>query len=92
MGVCLPVIPSTDNGVELGAQEWRGSLLLRYIIDPPDLPSNCYGCGSVFSIFHTLDCKKVILIMARHNKLRDGVANLAGKAFTPAHMLNDPDM
>ena len=29
------------------------------------------------------------LITARHNELRDGVANLAGKAFTPAHVRDD---
>ena len=28
--------------------------------------------------------------MARHNKLRDSVADLAGKAFTPSHVRNDP--
>ena len=28
--------------------------------------------------------------MARHNKLRDRVADLAGKAFTPSHMRNNP--
>ena len=28
--------------------------------------------------------------MARHNELRDGVADLAGKAFTPSHERDDP--
>ena len=28
--------------------------------------------------------------MARHNELRDRVADLAGKAFTPTHVHNDP--
>ena len=28
--------------------------------------------------------------MARHNELRDGVVDLAGKAFTPSHVCNDP--
>ena len=27
--------------------------------------------------------------MARHNELRDGVADLAEKAFTPAHVRNN---
>ena len=30
------------------------------------------------------------LVMARHNELRDGVADLTGKAFTPSHMRNVP--
>ena len=72
------------------AKEWRESLFLRYSIDPPDLMSNCNGCGAAFKICHTLDCKKGGLIMACHNKLRDGVANLVDKAFTPAHVRDDP--
>ena len=28
--------------------------------------------------------------MARHNETCDGVADLAGKAFTPTHMRDDP--
>ena len=28
--------------------------------------------------------------MARHNELRDGVADLAGKAFTPSHVRDNP--
>ena len=28
--------------------------------------------------------------MARHNELCDGVTDLAGKAFTPSHVRNDP--
>ena len=28
--------------------------------------------------------------MARHNELRDGVEDLAGKAFTPSHVCDDP--
>ena len=28
--------------------------------------------------------------MARHNELRDGVADLSGKAFTPENMRDDP--
>ena len=43
-----------------------------------------------FSISHTLDCKKGSLVTARHNELRDGVVYLSGKAFTSAHVRNDP--
>ena len=34
----LTVQPSTVNGTELGAQEWRDAAFLRYGIEPPDLP------------------------------------------------------
>ena len=32
------------------------------------------------------------LITLRHNDIRDGVANLAGKDFTPKHVHGDPKM
>ena len=89
-GAWLTVLPSTVNGMELGAQEWRDDLFLRYGIEPPDLPKYCDGCEARFSISHALDCKKGGLVTARHNKLRDGVADLASKAFTPSHVRDDP--
>ena len=82
--------PSTVNGTELGAQECCDVLFLRYGIDPPDLPTHCDGCQAKFLISHALDCKKGGLVTTHHNKLRDRVADLAGKAFTPSHVRNDP--
>ena len=84
------MIMSTINGTELGAQEWRGSLFLRCGIEPPDLPEHCDGCGTAFDISHALDCKKGGLVTARHNDLRDGVADLASKAFTSTYVHDDP--
>ena len=89
-GAWLTVLPSTVNGTKLGAQEWHDTLFLRYGMEPPDLPTLCDGCGARFTISHALDCKKGGLVRACHNELRDGVADLAGKAFTPAHVRNDP--
>ena len=86
----LTVLPSTVNGTELGDQEWYDALFLRYGLDPPDLPTYCDGCQAKFSISHALDCKKGGLVTARHNELRDGVADLSGKAFTPSHVRDDP--
>ena len=62
--------------MELGAQEWRNALFLRYGLKPPDLPTHCDGCQAKFSISHTLDCKKGGLVTARHNEIRDGVEDL----------------
>ena len=89
-GSWLTVLPYTVNGTELGAQEWCNALFLRYGLEPPDLPKYCDGCQSRFSISHALDCKKGGLVTARQNELRDGVADLAGKAFTPFHVRDDP--
>ena len=82
--------PSTVNETELGAQEWRTALSLRYGLEPPDLPTYCDGCQAKFSISHALDCKKDGLVTACHNELRDGVSNLTGKAFTPYHVQDNP--
>ena len=68
-GVLLLVIPSTANGTKIGAQEWRNSLFLHYVIEPPDLLSHCNGCRVAFSICHALDCKNCGLITAHHNDL-----------------------
>ena len=84
------VQPSTVNGTDLGAREWRDAAFLRYGLEPPDLPKYCDGCNARFSICHALDCKRYGLVMARHNELCDGVADLAGKAFTPSHVCNNP--
>ena len=89
-GAWLTVLLSTVNGTELGAQEWLEALLLRYGLDPPDLLKYCDGCKVRFSISHTLDCKKGGLVTERHNELRDGVADLARKAFTPTLVRDDP--
>ena len=89
-GAWLSVFPSTVNGMDLGAQEWRDSLYLSYGINIPHLLEHCYRCGAAFDICHTLDCKKVGLITARHNDIRYGVSDLASKAFTPTHVRGDP--
>ena len=82
--------PSTFNETKLGAQEWRDALFLWHGLEPPDLPTHYGGCQAKFSTIHALDCKKGGLDMARHDELRDRVAYLAGKAFTPSHVRNDP--
>ena len=89
-GAWLTVMSSTVNGTYLVAQECRDALFLRYGLETPDLPAHCDGCDAKFTISHALDCKKGGLVTARHNELCDGVADLAGKAFTPAHVRDDP--
>ena len=84
------VQPSTVNEIELGAQEWRDPLFLRYGLEPPYLPKYCDRCKAKFTICHALNCKRGGLVTARHNELRDGVADLAGKAFTPSHVRDKP--
>ena len=89
-GACMMVQHSTLNGTELGVQEWQDALLLRYVLDLPYLPKLCYGCNATFSIFYALNCKREGLVMARHNELYDGVADLASKAFNLNHVRDNP--
>ena len=81
---------SIVNGTELGAQECRDALFLRYGLEPPGLPTHCNGFQAKFSIIHAIDCKKGSLVTARHNELRDGVEDLAGKVFTPSLVRDNP--
>ena len=81
--------PSTVNGTELGAREWRDAAFLRYGIEPPDLPKYCDGYNARSSICHALDCKRGGVVTARHNELRGGVADLAGKDFTLSHVRDE---
>ena len=89
-GAWMMVQPSMVNGTELGAQEWRYALFLKYGLEPSDFPNYCDGCNAKFSICHTLDCKRGSLVTLHHNELRDWVTDLARKAFTPSHVLNNP--
>ena len=74
--------------MELGEQQWRESLFLRYGIEASDLPDHCNGCRAEFSIYHALECKKGGLITEYHNELCDGVAERE-QAFTPTHVRDD---
>ena len=89
-GAWLTVQSSTVNGTDLGAQEWRDTLFLWYGLKPLDLPTHCDGCQAKFSVSHILDCIKGGLVMARHNELRDRGSDLAGKAFTPSLVRDNP--
>ena len=89
-GAWMVVQTSTVNGTELGAQEWRYALFLRYGLDPPDVPKFYDSCSAAFSICHALGCKKGGLVTAHHNELRDGVADLAGKPLCPRTCATTP--
>lgn len=57
---------------------------------PRPIPSN-YDCfGVVFSISHTLYCKKGGLFINLHNELCDRVYDLVGKSFNHSHVRDDP--
>jgi predicted transcriptional regulator len=83
-------MPSSVNGTELSAQEYRDAFLLRYGRCPGDLPPHCDGCGQKFNVRHALECKKGGNVISRHNEIRDELADLASKAITPSAVRNEP--
>jgi hypothetical protein len=78
-GQWLSITPSTFNGTELSAQEFRDALLLRYGRSPGDLPSHCDGCGQKSGIQHALECKNGGKVIKRHNEIRDELADIAAR-------------
>ena len=73
----LTVLPMSQDHFDLTAQEFRDALVLRYWKPLLNVPSNCDGCGSPFSLNHALICRKGGLIIQRHNEVRDAVDDLA---------------
>jgi hypothetical protein len=89
-GAWLTVLPSIVNGTELSAEEFRDALIMRYGERPSNLPRECDGCDAPFSLQHALGCKKGGLVIFRHNEVRDELAHLAAKAFTPSAVRDEP--
>jgi hypothetical protein len=89
-GQWLSVMPSTLNGTELSAQEFRDALLLRHARTPGDLPSHCDGCGAKFDVRHALECKVGGLVIQRHNEINEELCDLASKALVPSAVRVEP--
>ena len=62
----------------------------EHVLDPLDLPRYYDGCNATFSIYHAIDYKWGSLVPARYNDLRDRVADLPRKDFTPSRVRNYP--
>ena len=67
----------SQDHFDLTAQVFCDALVLCYWKPMLNVPSNCDGCGSPFSLDHALICRKGGLIMQQHNKVRDAVSDLA---------------
>jgi hypothetical protein len=89
-GAWLSILPSTVNGTELSAQEFRDAISMRYGIVPSDLPHKCDGCDAPFTLQHALGCKVGGLVISRHNEIRDELIHMAGKAMTPSAIRDEP--
>lgn len=54
----LNVLSLSRHGFNLSAHEFRDALAVHYKKPILGLPSTCDGCGSDFSLCHTLSCRK----------------------------------
>jgi len=73
----LTAIPVKTDNFNLSSVEFRDALCLRYAKPLINVPPICDGCGSVFTVTHSLDCKKGGLITQRHNEVRDLLHDLS---------------
>jgi hypothetical protein len=89
-GQWLSVLPSTVNGTELSAVEFRDALNMRYARTPPGLQPSCDGCNQKFSVRHALQCPKGGLVISRHDEIRDELIDLASKTFSPSAVRDEP--
>ena len=78
----LTVLPMSQDHFDLIAQQFRDALALRYRKPLLNVPSNCDGCGSPFSLDHALICRKGGLIIQQHNEVRDVVGDLAALVWS----------
>lgn len=89
-GNWLTVYPSTVAGTHLYPLEFRDGLSLRYNLEPKNLPDICDGCGMKFTSGHALQCRTGGLIIARHNDIKDELAELCGRVFKPSEIHDEP--
>eukprot|EP00978_Attheya_sp_CCMP212_P005533 scaffold12431_cov57-Attheya_sp.AAC.8 len=90
-GAWISVQPSTVNGTELSAEEFRDATHLRYGQVPPNFPTTCNGCScNNFSVQHALSCKVGGLVISRHDEIKDELGQLAGKVLKPSAIRDEP--
>ena len=89
-GAWLHAVPTTYNGTELSASEFRDRLHMRYCLEPLNLNTHCDGCGAKFSITHALSCKVGGLVHLRHNEVKEELALLCSQAFSPSAVRDEP--
>jgi len=53
----LNVLPTPRHQFDLFAVRFQDALVMRYCCPLIRMPTMCDGCGAVFTLSHTLDCK-----------------------------------
>ena len=73
--VWLTVVSLHELGFNLNKREFRDAIKLRYDWPIEDIPTRCV-CGDIFSVDHSMVCKRGGFIIQRNNELRDLEADL----------------
>jgi hypothetical protein len=89
-GTWLTVMPSTLNGTELSADEFRDSLRLRLGLSPIALPKRCEGCGDRFTVEHAMACQIGGHVSIRHNDVKAEWHHLCAQALKPSSITDEP--
>jgi hypothetical protein len=79
-GSWLSSIPSSINGTDLSAEEFRDNIRLRFGLQPKALPPYCDGCGSPFTPEHAMSCRIGGLVLQRHNHIAAEWGHLCSQA------------
>ncbi len=74
----LAALPLEDQGFNLNKSEFQDALCLRYGKDLKNLPTTC-PCGQRFTTTHALNCHNGGFVNARHDAIKNYVAQLLKK-------------
>ena len=74
-----------ENGFDLTKQQFWDSIRLRYEWSIANLPTTC-ACGSIYTIEHSMSCKKGGFINIRYNDVRDLTAKLLSEVCHNVHV------
>ena len=76
----LTADPSFENGASLNKSDFRDAVCLRYGFPIDGLLTGCV-CGAEMTVDHALTCPCGGYPTARHNEVRDVLADVAGNVF-----------
>lgn len=76
----------------LSAEEFTDETLMRYGLIPPNLSTQCNGCGTHTSLMHTLTCRTGGLIIKHHDEIHEVLGLLAIQAYGNSAVQCEPSL
>ena len=89
-GAWMSVCGTTVSGIVLSAAEVRDIFCAGYKISPLNFQSHCNICGTAFGVMYTLSCSTGILVITRHNEIRDELLYISQRVFTLSSVCAKP--